>query len=237
LDIDAFCRLPQIEGIEHAVNEKQKEHDAVDQSDVISNKPFFSQISFPVINTQALTDILSTQLSDLNETAVQSVRKHFSLIGVQGEQWISDGIGRIISERDGLERCPFCGQNISAVQLIDTYKLYFGEAYIALKKDIDLHIRQYATAFTGDQLSSKQEHLNKLIDLHKYWGQFFELPAMNIDWSDISTTWQQARDAILSSLTTKKSSPLNPVSLTADATHKINKYTSIVSGVQRQIGC
>ncbi|HUW18125.1 MAG TPA: AAA family ATPase [Sedimentisphaerales bacterium] len=235
LDIDAFSSLPQIEGIEHAVKEKQKEYDAVCQSDTISNKPLFSQISFPVINIEALRDILSRELSDLNETAVQGVRKHFSLIGDKAEEWISDGMDRIISEGEGLERCPFCGQNISPLDLIDMYRAYFGQAYIALNRDIELHISQYATDFSGDQLSSKQEDVNKVIDLHRFWQTFLELREIDIKWADISTTWQEARDEILSLLTTKKSSPLNTVDLTGDAKQKIERYISIISGVQEQI--
>jgi wobble nucleotide-excising tRNase len=235
LYIDPFCSLPQIEGVEHAIKEKQKEYDAVEQADVISKKPLFSQIPFPVINIEALKDILSRELYDLNETAVQSVRKHFSLIGANAEEWISDGMARIISEGEGLETCPFCGQNISALDLIDMYRAYFGQAYIAFNKDIELHISQYATGFSGDQLSSKQEDVNKLIDLHSFWAKFVELPELDIKWADISPLWQKARDETLSLLRTKKSSPLTKVELTGDAQQTIERYISIISGVQQQI--
>ena len=160
LDIDTLCKLPQVENIEHVIREKQKEYDAVTQSDVISQKPLFSTLSFPIINLGTLEDILSQELSNLNETAVQKVREHFSLIGDKAEEWISDGIDRIINEGEGLERCPFCGQNISAVDLIDMYRAYFGEAYKELNKDVELQISQYGSNFSGDQLSSKQEDVN-----------------------------------------------------------------------------
>jgi len=235
LDIDAFCSLPPIDGIEHAIKKKQKEYDAITQSDIISNKPLFTKISFPFINIETLEDILSRELTDLNDTAVQNVKKHFSLIGDGAEEWISDGIDRIINEGTEFEKCPFCGQPISAVDLIDKYRAYFGEAYKEFNKDVELQISQYGSNFSGDQLSSKQEDVNKLIGLHKYWGQFVELPEINIEWADISTTWQEARDEILSSLRTKKSSPLNPVSFTGDATKNIRKHISIISGIQVQI--
>ena len=169
LDIDTFCSLPPIDGVEHSINEKQKEYDAITQSDIISNKPLFSEISFPIINIKTLEGVLSRELTDLNETAVQNVKKHFSLIGDQAEEWISGGMNRIIDEGEGLARCPFCGQNINAVELIDMYRAYFGEAYIALNKDIELHISQYGLDFSGDQLSSKQEDVNRLIDLRRFW--------------------------------------------------------------------
>jgi len=235
LDVDTFCRLPQVDDVERAIKEKQKEYDAVTQSDVISQKPLFSIISFPIINIGTLEDILSLELSDVNETAVQKVREHFSLIGDQAEEWVSGGMGRIINEGTESEKCPFCGQNIGGVDLIDVYRAYFGEAYKKLNQDIASQITQYATDFSGDQLSSKQEDVNELIVLHKFWGDFFELPQINIEWADISVTWQEARDEILSSLRTKRSSPLNSVNLTVDAKEKIEKYISIISGVQEQI--
>ncbi len=235
LDIDTFCKLPTIENIGHVIKEKQKEYDAIAQAGIISQKPLFSIISFPIINILTLEDILLRELSDVNETAVQKVREHFSLIGNQAEEWVSGGMKRIINEGTESEKCPFCGQNIGGVDLIDVYRAYFGEAYKKLNQDIASQITQYTTNFSGDQLSSKQEDVNELIDLHRFWKQFVELPEINIEWADISATWQEARDEILSSLRAKKSSPLNPVNLTVDGKEKIEKYISIISRVQEQI--
>jgi wobble nucleotide-excising tRNase len=235
LDIDSFCNLPTVENIENTIKEKQKEYDAVAQADIVSQKPLFPRISFPTINTETLNDILSQELSDLDESAVQHVREHFSLIGDQAEEWVSGGMERIINEGTESEKCPFCGQNIDGVDLIDIYRAYFGEAYKKLNQDIASQITQYTTDFSGDQLSSKQEDLNNLIELHRFWKQFVDLPEINIEWGDISTAWQEAREAILSSLRTKKTSPLNPVTLTEDAIEKINNYISIIGEAQNQI--
>ena len=235
LDVDTFCRLPQVDDVERAIKKKQKEYDAVTQSDVISQKPLFSIISFPIINIGTLEGILSRELSDVNETAVQKVREHFSLIGDQAEEWVSGGMERIINEGTESEKCPFCGQNITAIELIDMYRAYFGEAYKKLNQDIASQITQYTTDLSGDQLSSKQKDLSNLIDLHRFWKQFVALPEINIEWDDISTAWQEARDEIVSSLRTKKSSPLNPVNLTDNAKAKVERYISIISRVQEQI--
>ena len=235
LDIETFCKLPTIDNIEHVIKEKQKEYDAIAQTDIISQKLLFSQISFPVINIQTIEDILSKELSDLDETAVQSVREHFSLIGNHAEEWVASGIERIIDKDTDSEKCPFCGQIVNGVDLIDKYRAYFSEAYKTLNKDIASQITQYTTDFSGDQLSLMQEDINKLLDLHGFWEKIVELPEININWADISATWQEARDEILSSLRIKKSSPLNPVSLTGNSKEKIEKYISIINGVQGQI--
>jgi wobble nucleotide-excising tRNase len=236
LDIDTFCSLPTVENIENVIKEKQKEYDAITQADVISQKPIFLTISFPIINIRTLEHVLSKELSDLDEAAVQSVKEHFSLIGYQAEEWIATGVEKIINKDTASEKCPFCGQTVRGIDLINKYKAYFGEAYITLNQNITSQITQYGTDFSGDQLSSKQEDINQLIDLHGFWKKFVDIPEINIEWGDISTAWQEAREAILSSLRIKKTSPLNPVTLTEDAIEKINNYISVIGEAQNQIG-
>jgi wobble nucleotide-excising tRNase len=193
------------------------------------------QILFPVIDTKTLENILSKELSDLDESAVQSVREHFSLIGNQAEEWIASGIERVINKDTDSEKCPFCGQIVNGIDLIDKYRAYFGEAYRTLKHNIASQITQYRTDFSGDQLSSKQEDINKFVDSYRFWKKFVDLPEINIEWSNISDAWQAARDEILSLLRTKKASPLNPVSLTDGAIEKINNYISIIGEAENQI--
>jgi wobble nucleotide-excising tRNase len=166
---------------------------------------------------------------------VKSIYQHFSLIGENAETWISNGTDRIISTDTGQEQCPFCGQNIDGIDLISKYRSYFGESYRHLNQNISSQISQYTNNFSGDNLSSKQEEISNLINHYGFWKKFIELPEISIDWHDISTAWQEARDGILSSLRTKHLSPLSPITLTDEINTKIEKYLSLIEDVTKNI--
>lgn len=155
------------------------------------------------------------------------------MIGENAETWISDGIDRIINTDNDQEQCPFCGQNIDGIELISKYRVYFGESYRNLNQNISSQISQYTNSFSGDNLSSKQEEISNLINQYDFWKEFIELPETNIEWHDVSSAWQEARDGILSLLRTKSLSPLNPITLTDENEVRIEKYLSLIEDVTR----
>ena len=235
LEIDAFCSLREIDNIEQLIADRQRVYDAISQADAISKKNLFSQMSFPAIDTDTLNTALLSELSDLDESAMESIKEHFSLIGDNAERWVSDGVGRIISTDTGQEQCPFCGQNIDGIDLISKYRTYFGEAYRLLNQSISSQISQYTNNFSGDNLSSKQEEITNLISLYGFWEKFVDLPEINIDWHDFSTAWQGARDGILTLLRTKRLSPLNPITLSDEIKTRIEKYFSLLVDFTKNI--
>ena len=45
-----------------------------------------------------------------------------------GEQWVAQGLALANDAQ-----CPFCGQGVAGLDLLDAYKKYFSQAYAALK--------------------------------------------------------------------------------------------------------
>lgn len=227
-DITAFCNLEEIEGVEQLITEQEKIFQAISQADAVASKNLFTTILLPEIDEVALTATLSAGLPDIDAVAMQSIRDHFSLIGENAETWVSDGVGKILNTGDGQERCPFCAQVIDGIDLISKYRSYFSDAYDELTRNITTGISNYSANFSGDNLSSKQAELTEfIVSLYEFWSKFIELPETEIDWQEFSTAWQEARDAVLSLLYIKNSSPLDAVEISAEIKAKIDKYLSL----------
>jgi wobble nucleotide-excising tRNase len=227
-DITAFCNLEEIEDVEGLITEQEKNFQAISQADAVASKNLFTTILLPGIDEVALAATLSAGLPDIDAVAMQSIRDHFSLIGENAETWVSDGVGKIINTGDGQERCPFCAQVIDGIDLISKYRSYFSDAYDELTRSITTGISNYSANFSGDNLSSKQAELTGfIVSLYEFWNKFIELPETEIDWQEFSTAWQEARDAVLSLLQIKNSSPLAAVEISAEIKAKIDKYLSL----------
>lgn len=235
LEVDVFCGLKEVDDVEKKIVDKQRIYDAIKQADTISRQKQFSHITLPEIDETTISATLSTKLSDLDESAMKSITDHFSLIGENGEKWVSDGIGRIINAGTEEEQCPFCGQEIDGVDLISKYRVYFSEAYKQLIQGISAQTSHYTTDFGGDNLSSKQQEITKLLSLFEFWKNFVELPETKIDWQDLSTAWQEARNGVLSLLQTKNSSPLTTVDISTEIKEKIDRYFSLHISVMKSI--
>lgn len=226
-DISAFCNLDEIDDIEQLIADKEKIYNAISQADAIANKNQFTEVLLPEIDNEILATNLSTELPDLDEVAMQAIHDHFSLIGDNAERWVSVGVEKIITIDLEQEKCPFCAQVIDGVDLISKYRVYFGDAYNGLNQMITTQITHYATEFSGDNLSSKQQEVTELISLYEFWKHFIELSKTEIVWQDFSASWQEARDEILSLLETKKSSPLSSITITDEVAEKIDAYMSL----------
>src|SRR5437867_2722081 len=66
----------------------------------------------------------------------------------KGEAWLSEGL-RYIAE----EECPFCGQDLASVELIQAYASFFSKEYHALRDEVTRLSGQVEAAI-GDRVSA-----------------------------------------------------------------------------------
>ncbi len=81
---------------------------------------------FPKINT-----LLNTTYDDINDMAykriVTHIQSNFSRLDSSAESWIKQGTENYLKEEQG--KCPYCGQELLAFELVRAYKKYFSESY------------------------------------------------------------------------------------------------------------
>jgi wobble nucleotide-excising tRNase len=88
----------------------------------------------------------------------------------RGETWLTEGL-RYVDE----DECPFCGQHIAGLDLIQAYQSFFGQEYHALREEVRGLSDQVGTAL-GDRVSAAIEQTalqnNNAVD---FWRDYCDI--------------------------------------------------------------
>jgi hypothetical protein len=74
-------------------------------------------------------------------------------MAAHGEKWVSEGVDHIAGDS-----CPFCGQPLKGITLIEAYRKVFGEAYRPMK-DAVAEMRTIVERDFGDRVTGSLETL------------------------------------------------------------------------------
>lgn len=135
---------PQIDALQKRIDAaKNAASIAARQSPVTLSKPDFDVDSFFAV--------LSKTLDDVERDAEAVVRNHFAKhaapLGI--ESWIS--AGQVFSTG---QDCPFCGQTLNGLAIIDAYKGYFNAAYAALKRQVAALAQLVTTGLADERIAA-----------------------------------------------------------------------------------
>ena len=238
LDVDSFCDLKLPDQIDTRIEGLHKKAQAIKQADRVRSTRLFSQIDFPRIELPGVAGLLRRQLPDLDKEAVARVHAHLDLLGEESERWVSEGVSRIIQVEPPRteERCPFCGQGVSGIDLLQKYHAYFGDAYRSLQTGIDQTIARYEATLGGDALAQCQRAIGRLEEQYRFWSGFTTLPSLDVDQEAFASAWSAARDALTALFSAKRSAPLEPIELPDDARKKVAEFGRQIGGVRVQVG-
>lgn len=205
LTIEEFLRLQEDTEIDVKIAEKQKELNAVQQADQIRTRSALSELNVPKF-WAAFRGLLGKTIEGIAEDARCRIERQIKAHAMyEREQWLSEGLGYIRNNE-----CPFCGQSISGVDLIDTYRAYFSEAYYALRKEIDTMYQQIAAAFSDRVIGA----IERIIDQNNagvdFWSRYCTItpPTLGVN---ISETVFNLRNSGLALLERKAAMPLESV--------------------------
>ena len=224
LTVDEFCDLPKLADADSLLNEaEQSLKVASDQTSIRTTRPF-QTISLPHFDVDAVTGVLTTDLPSLDKAAEENVRQHIQLLGEKGEPWIASGMSQMAQFDE--EICPFCGQDISAVELIQHYRAFFGQQYELLKQQV---------VCTYNQINDAHGHSNQIAfiqavtaakDAESFWSRYCTTPLIDLDAQAIVDTWTNARDLVLAHLRSKQAAPLERQDLSSSTVDAIREYDS-----------
>ena len=180
LSVDEFCDLAPIDGIESKIESTKRELSAVQNQTSVHNTPVFEPIELPVFDIDNINQILGTDLPELDAASESRVRAHFTAIGANGEQWISNGMQRILAVQDQ-QICPFCAQDLAKSNLLIHYRAYFNESYGNLKRTIASLTDDIRHQHFGNTQATFERTVRNAIERRRFWEQFCEVPDISID--------------------------------------------------------
>lgn len=209
--LDAYLAWQPIEDIEIKIRQKNTEvtnrQRTLDKATEILYKGLLAKISLPAFSSNFLT-ILSKQLADVIADAEARVSQQIDAhsMGNQGETWLSQGLGFVVNDK-----CPFCGQGISANELITAYRSHFNAAYTQLKQEVAELSARISNAIGEISLNTPQQTLSNNLTLVEFWKQFAEVSVPTFDFDNVRTKYAELHDFALALAQRKQQSPTESI--------------------------
>jgi wobble nucleotide-excising tRNase len=224
LSVDDFCALQERADIDAAIQATERNLAAAIEQDAIRDASLFSVLSLPEFDMEEIPRLLERDLPSLDAAALAKVQEHFASIGDDSEAWISDGMGRIPDEAGEARRCPFCAQDLRGSPVINHYRAYFSAAYADIKAAVSGALSSITRLHAGEVPAAFERAVRVSGERRQFWSRFAEVPDVSLDTAEIARVWRAAREAAQSALQAKQASPLERVSLSAEAKNAFTAY-------------
>lgn len=219
LDVGVFCGLEARPDIDEAIEGAERALAAAKSSDDIRTRSAFVPTTLPTFDPDALNRLLQRGLPDLEAEAAARVQAHLKRIGKDGEEWVSEGVQRIVDDI-----CPFCAQNLKSSPLIVHYQAYFSEAYAALKTAIVNQGKGINATHGGDIPAAFERAVRVAAQTHEFWSGFVQLPPIGYDTADLALAWKNAREGVLTAFRAKHQAPLDRMELPREVLEAVSIY-------------
>lgn len=229
---EQFCALGARPDIDQEIQDTERNLLAAKQQEPIRVAPIFERVSLPEFDVGAIKALLARTIDDLDVEAAARVQEHIATLPSRGESWIGQGM-TLLSEVPASDACPFCAQALDGSNIIGHYRAYFSDGYAALKRDLETTQAEVTRVHGGGAGSAFERSIRALVERRTFWKDFCDLPEVSLDTAKISLSWQSARDVVLSRLTAKKASPLEPVVLSDEDINLLEAYSNQVQVVRQ----
>ena len=205
---EKFLTLEENLSITRKIEMKKKELKAAEQAEKIKTQSELVRLVMPSL-PENFELVLSKTLANVSADAETDLKRQIEKHKMQdhGQAWLSEGIGYIYDDE-----CPFCGQDIKGIFLIETYKKFFSKSYTSLIEEIDQFEKTIRdnfgdTAFAGLRTIFIENKNNIL-----FWEQFVEFKVNEIDFANmVIARAKKLHCAMLALIKSKQKNPLTKV--------------------------
>jgi wobble nucleotide-excising tRNase len=226
--VQKYCEASIPPDIDAQVEQARKEAELGRKAAEVARRRGLTPIETPGLD--GLIALLSETIAEISDDAVSRVREHLKKHGmsVADTRWLNAGfnLNRLESA------CPYCDQPIDGLEIIQSYKGYFSEAFAAL------HSRCRKAVEKVEALAEKTDWPEKIAALRsdvEFWKSVASLPVQpSITDADREVIEVGLRE-ILGLLRQKLENPVEPWTVSGDALDKINAAFSALSKVDQDI--
>jgi len=212
LSLQQFIALQPIDDAKDQVDKFQKHIDAAKNEQQLNERSNPTAVELVQFDLPAIFDVLARQLVDIEKTAEATVNAHLAKHGGFGlEDWISQG-----QEFLGTPDCPFCGQNVSGLELIDAYRSHFNTAYQDQKEEVAALETKIMSSLADRLADLGFAAANTNAARIEAWKDQLEVNPPRLDGDAVREALVGARNVLIALAKRKFAAPLEPVGTQAD---------------------
>lgn len=205
--VNDFIAIKPPSDIKEQIDTLHKKLEATKNSKELIDRKNPELIKNIALDIPGIINLLATQIQDLEESAETIFQAHLSKHKANSiESWISQGIAF-----DRTDECPFCGQNLSGLQLIKAYESHFSIAYTELKSkitNIEGLLHQILSEERASLLISEIETNTARIEA---WKDQLAITPPTIDKEKIKTNIKLLQEKLAVLIKAKQHAPLEKV--------------------------
>ena len=202
-----FLKLPAHPDIDTKVTEQEKSLEAIRQANQIQTHSVLAEIVLSEL-VGRLDELLAKTLDDIAEDAEQLIAAHLTghSMTERGESWLADGMPSTADDT-----CPFCGQSLQGLPLIEAYRAVFSEGYSALKAEIAALRQDIDQAFGAAAIGKLETLIEQNRGAAEFWQRYCTFGASELEVAAEPAAIAGVRDTALALIDQKARTPLEPV--------------------------
>jgi len=240
LSIENFVVLAPIKKLEEKIKSAEKKLANAKRSVQIQKQPKPISIKNIEFKFDSLILLLQKEMKTLEDNAEAIVQEHLQKHSSEKtEDWLSQG--QSVYEQD----CPFCGQQVDDVKLIQAYQSYFSDEYNNLKKDIKRQTAEIKRVFGESSLLNTKNTIKTNKTHTESWKEHILISDIEFDIRGCETQISSIQNELLYLTNEKQNKPLDSIGTEGDfkkteknldvLNQKINNYNKQVQDILEKI--
>jgi wobble nucleotide-excising tRNase len=208
MTVETFIAVPEDSEIDTKIEVKEQELRAVQRNAQLQQRAGLRAAAVPAFPA-AFAALLAKTLANIAADDEQRVANHIAEHHMQarGEPWITEGLRYVVDES-----CPFCGQTVNGVELIQAYKDFFSREYHALREEVTALAREVDNALGDRTAAAIEQTIVENNNGIEFWQQYCDITPPTLPEAgrvgEICTSLRQAAQALLQR---KTAAPLDAV--------------------------
>jgi len=221
MTVETFIALTEDIEIEGKITAKEQDLQAVRRTAQLQLRPGLTAMTVPIFPA-AFAQLLAKTFANVSADAERLVSEHIARhpMEARGETWLSEGLGYVDHEE-----CPFCGQGVGGIDLVQAYRSLFSREYHALRDEVTGLGGQVDTAIGDPVAAAIDQTAQQNNGRVEFWREYCELvpPAPPAEGSvaEVMRTLRRSAQALLQ---LKSGTPLDAVAPGEDFTQALAAF-------------
>lgn len=190
--------------VEKKIAEAEQQAAALSRAAEIKRQATPQEYETPELDLDHIFSVLNSTLESVHAQAASRVAEHLGhLNDANSVSWVQRGLS-LAPENE----CPFCGQDTSAVELLEMYRIYFDDAYADLQKAVDEVSTKVLSATDANLIDRMVRARERNNDALQQWAEYVAVAPIDETGDDLARASLVNLRDLLESLLARKSSAI-----------------------------